>query len=165
MMIYGIIHHDDEDTMPKAPICPIESETHHDSTNVPKNLDLVTSEGYGRYIGAHGYHFTQELAEHASSKMTNASGAKHTWNSNEVESALRSMGYRMPSHMTIGDMTYLSNMAYADLFPSVLPDEVMCIRYSMAIADDPDGYEGMPFHRWLADVMATEGQVDWEKYI
>lgn len=30
--------------------------------------------------------------------------------------------------------------------------------------DDPDGYEGQAFCRWVADIMAKGKSIDWEKY-
>ena len=42
-------------------------------------------------------------------------------------------------------------MAYVDFFPTLL-NERQCIYYAMLVANYPDGYEGIEFGRWLADV-------------
>lgn len=35
---------------------------------------------------------------------------------------------------------------------------------AILIANDPDGYEGQAFCRWVADIMAKGKSIDWEKY-
>ena len=69
----------------------------------------------------------------------------------------------IPKGTTIGDFLYLANMAYADFYPAVVKTEEGCIKYALAVANDPDGYEGMPFCRWTADLIGTGRQIDWEK--
>lgn len=69
----------------------------------------------------------------------------------------------IPKGTTIGDFLYLANMAYADFYPAVVKTEEDCIKYALAVANDPDGYEGMPFCRWTADLIGTGRQIDWEK--
>lgn len=39
-----------------------------------------------------------------------------------------------------------------------------CIKAAILIANDPDGYEGQAFCRWVADIMAKGKSIDWEKY-
>lgn len=107
------------------------------------------------YIARHGHHFTAELAESESKAMVNADGSLHSWTATEIKETLMRMGIAIePSwHVTLGDITYAANMAYADFYPKVIKSEADCIRYAVAIATDPDGYEGIIFSRWLADKM------------
>ena len=110
------------------------------------------------YINKNGYHFTDELAEHVSKKMINANGMNHTWSVKEVVNAVKPKpGWTL----TGGDLTYLANMAYSDFYPKVIGDEKGCIDYAIAIAEDPDGYEGQVFKRWLADVKGKGLQIKW----
>lgn len=44
-------------------------------------------------------------------------------------------------------------MAYTDFYPHLLDTTDKCIEYALAVADDVDGYEGIEFCRWLADIM------------
>lgn len=122
---------------------------------------LMNASGYVEYVAKHGYHFTKKLAALESGKMVNVDGTKHCWTVEEVKEATNGMD--IPHGTTIGDMTYLANMAYADFYPSVIKTEDGCIRHAIATAKDPDGYEGMPFLRWTADLIGKGATVDWEK--
>lgn len=37
------------------------------------------------------------------------------------------------------------------------------VQYAIAVASDPDGYEGMAFCRWTADIIGNGVTIDWEK--
>lgn len=122
---------------------------------------LMGASGYIAYVGKHGYHFTKKLAMVASERMENADGSEHRWTVDEVRQLTSEMV--IPEGMTIGDMTYLCNMAYADFYPKVLKTEEACARYALAMARDPDGYDGLPFCRWTADLIGKGVTIDWEK--
>lgn len=47
---------------------------------------------------------------------------------------------------------------------NLLKDENSCIKYAHMSASDIDGYEGMIFSRWLADVMGKPIKIDWQKF-
>lgn len=118
------------------------------------------------YVNRHGYHFTDKLAQAASEMMVNSNGSSHKWTPEQIEKTMKMYGLKCRGNCTLGDLTYLSNMAYADLYPSVLKDEISCLRYAIAMADDPDGYEGMVFNRWKSDLKKSgrEHRIQWEKY-
>lgn len=126
---------------------------------------LMSAKGYSEYVKKHGYHFTNELAEHASSMMKNANGYLHTWNTSQVIKAIENLGLNIPDHVTHGDIVYLANMYYADLYPDPLTDEVSCLKAAYKIANDPDGYKGMIFCRWTADIIGKAININWEKFI
>lgn len=121
---------------------------------------LMNASGYVSYVAKHGYHFTKKLATLASGKMVNADGTSHKWTVEEIREATNDMV--IPKGTTIGDMLYLANMAYADFFPSVIKTEEGCVKYALAVARDPDGYDGMPFLRWTADLIGKGATIDWE---
>lgn len=123
------------------------------------------SEHYKRYIEKHGYHFTDELAEHASKAMKNVSSNPHSWTVQQAKKTMESLGLAIPSTSTHGDITYTANMAYADFYPDPIKDEASCLRYAYKVATDPDGYEGMAFCRWMADVYMKHKEIDWEKFV
>lgn len=122
---------------------------------------LMNASGYVAYVAEHGYHFTAKLAAAESAKMTNVDGTDHRWGAAEMEKAIQ--GRTLPERTTLGDMLYLANMAYADFYPAVLNTEEACISYAAAVANDPDGYDGMPFLRWSVDLIGKGITVDWEK--
>lgn len=126
---------------------------------------LMSAKEYLAYVEKHGYHFTDALAEHVSKMMKNADGSSHFWSAAQVTKALNDLGHKVPSTVTTGDMTYLANMYYADLYPDPLKDEVSCLKAAVKTANDPDGYKGMVFCRWTSDAIGKAVQIDWEKFV
>lgn len=64
---------------------------------------------------------------------------------------------------TVPAVRHLCKMAYADFYPKVIKTESDCVQYAIAVASDPDGYEGMAFCRWTADIIGKGVTIDWEK--
>lgn len=122
---------------------------------------IMKASGYAEYVAKHGYHFTKQLATMASERMKNVDGSAHRWTVDEIRLATNSMV--IPKGTTLGDMLFLANMAYADFYPRVIKTEDGCVQYALAVVTDPDGYEGMPFLRWTADLIGKGATVDWEK--
>lgn len=123
------------------------------------------SDEFRNYIKKHGYHFTDDLAEFVSKMMVNRNGKEHTWTTIQVTKALYANGMSVPENVTDGDITYLANMYYADLYDGILKDEISCLKTAHLIATDPDGYEGMIFSRWTSDAIAKSIKIEWEKFI
>lgn len=94
-----------------------------------------------------------------------ANGQQHTWTASQVKKSMESLGLSIPGKVTNGDVTYLANMYYADLYPDPLKDEASCLRAAHKVANDPDGYEGMIFCRWTADAIGKAISINWEKFI
>lgn len=117
---------------------------------------------FDAFIDKYGYHFSEQLAEETSKDMVNTDGTSHTWSCSDVNEAL---GDRLPNGATIGDAVYLANMAYADFYPNVIKTEGGCLQYALAVLNDIDGYEGIAFRRWLADIEAKHVDVSWDNYI
>lgn len=144
------------------------TELHSVEFNLPyehaANIHM-SAEGYSEYVKKHGYHFTDALAEYVSKMMQNANGQVHTWTTSQVKKAIESFGLTIPSTVTAGDVAYLANMYYADLYPDPLKDEMSCLKAAYKVANDPDGYEGMIFCRWTADAIGKNISIDWKIYI
>lgn len=134
------------------------------SKEVP-GLKLVSGADYEDYIKAHGHHFTPALADEATKWMENADGTNHNWTTKQVMDALTSLGLKKPKTVSDGDMAYLANMMYADLFPEVFKDPMVCVKAAEVMSRDVDGYEGMIFNRWLSDAMEKNLDIDWKEYI
>ncbi|CAJ0592261.1 unnamed protein product [Cylicocyclus nassatus] len=64
--------------------------------------------------------------------------------------------------MTWGDAAFLANWYYSDEYPDYLKTETDVIKRTYKAAQDPDGYEGMTFARWLSDIIGKEIEIDWE---
>ena len=63
------------------------------------------------------------------------------------------------------DCCFVANMAYADFFPEPLRNEFDIAMYVKKYIDDPDGYDGIAFSRYLADLKRTGKYIDWEEMI
>lgn len=143
----------------------------HDNYNLPyeNEANRLMSPEFEAYVEKHGYHFTEALAEHVSAMMENASGEAHTWTATQVKKAMESLSL-MPlgstkTEATLGDVTYLANMYYADLYPDPFKDEVSCLKGAYRVAKDKDGYKGMIFCRWTADAIGKGLKIDWKKFM
>lgn len=167
-------HHDDEhskDITVKSHVTHRgkEHEVEFDLPYEQAANALMSAKGYSEYVEKHGYHFTEALAEHVSKMMENASGQEHSWTAAQVKKAMESLGLlpisKTKSEATLGDITYLANMYYADLYPDPFKDEASCLRAAYRIAVDPDGYKGMVFCRWTADAIGKALSIDWDKFV
>lgn len=123
-----------------------------------------SSEGFSKYIKANGHHFTEALSEFASAQLINSDGTQHNWSVSQVKKSIIGLGLFIPDNVTDGDLAYAANMYYSDFYPDPL-SEAECLRAAYKIANDPDGYEGMIFNRWLADVKRKNINIDWTKFI
>lgn len=127
---------------------------------------IMNATAFGEYVTRHGYHFTNELADCASKMLINANKRDHRWTSEQVRQNLAMQGITDFGRCTIGDITFLANMAYADFYPEVLQSESACIKYAIAVSKDPDGYDGIAFSRWIADLIGKRNTtIEWERYV
>lgn len=127
---------------------------------------IMDSDDFGEYIARHGYHFTADLADCATKMLKNANHREHRWTSEQIRQQLAIHGLNDWGKCTLGDITFLANMAYADFYPEVLSSEHACIKYAIAVAKDPDGYDGIVFSRWIADLIGNKvTTIDWERYV
>lgn len=123
---------------------------------------LMSHPDFLAYIHKNGYHFTPSLADFATKLMTNDDGTSHNWTTAQVQTAMQSAGMKNnPLNATWGDAAYLANMHYADKYPDILSSETACIKSAYKDLNDKDGYEGITFYRWLADVVGKQLSVDW----
>lgn len=118
-----------------------------------------------QYLEKYGKHFTIKLADFASEQMVNSDGTSKHWDITDIKQIIDELGYIIPLSSTIGDIIYTANMAYADFYPLLLKDAKSCVRYAMEVAGDKDGYEGIQFCRWMADVKNKNLEIDWNSFI
>lgn len=95
--------------------------------------------------------------------MVNSNNQEHTWTSEQVQNVCDVLNLEIPDTSTIEDVTYTANMAYADFYPELL-NEHQCVKYAVAVANDKDGYTGIQFCRWMADIVGKKEHIDWDKF-
>ena len=130
-----------------------------------KIIKTITEKPIDRYIAKYGKHFSINLADYASKQMINADSTNSHWYADEIKNIIKELGYTIPLSSTIGDIVYTTNMARADFYPSLLKDIKSCVIYAIKIANDKDGYEGIQFCRWLADIENKNLQIDWISFV
>lgn len=119
---------------------------------------------YQTYKMHHGMHFSNRLAEYSSSKMINANNTHHMWTCKDVEEAFSALGFKLPEKYTWGDATYAANMIYSD-YAQLLKVDTDAVKMAYALLTDPDGYEGMIFNRYTADIMEKGECIPWKDLI
>ena len=124
-------------------------------------------EGMDRYLNMYGSHFNKKLCEEATSRMYTKVGAKieyiTPYTKEEVDSMLEAYGIKL-KRKKLYDHVYVANMVKADFLGKSIPDEQHLIQYIKDVIDDEDGYDGLVFNRWLAD-MARKGEpIDWDDF-
>lgn len=160
-MIIERYHHEEHDGKPTG----FENITKHRKHEKHITNVIESADGYSKYVEKHGLHFTDELAEHVSKMLVNANGMHHSWTANQIKKSMESLGLSIPNNVTVGDITYSANMYYSDFYPDSIKDEASCIKAAYAIANDPDGYEGIIFCRWTTDAINKAINIDWENFI
>ena len=120
------------------------------------------------YIRYYGEHFNKELCEFACSKMYKKEGDKKVkitpYNKEEVDNILKRYNIHI-ENKDGWDYVYVANMCKADFLGSSVPNEQYLARYIKDVIDDPDGYNGLVFYRWYADMCKKGIIVDWEDMI
>lgn len=139
----------------------IDNKAHIEYPEVQK----ISIKDAADYITAHGYHFTEQLMKYAISKMVNVDNNTNRITKGEVEQYLINNAIQQPVRSNIYDITYTANMAYADFYPKLLSNKGLCIEYALSVANDVDGYEGIEFCRWVADLMGKNIKLNWEIYM
>lgn len=126
--------------------------------------EFWNNEDYHTYKEKNGLHFSDKLAEWASKKMKNANRSDHIWSINDIKESFTTLGYKLLSNYTWGDATYAANMIYSD-YAQLLKIDTDAVKMAYALLTDPDGYEGMIFNRYTADIMEKGECIPWKDLI
>jgi len=125
-------------------------------------LDL-TPEGFREYKQKHGCHFSAALCEFAVSRMEGEDGSPiKALTKQEVERLLKESKVEI-RNLKGHDHVFVANMGLADYLGDSVPDMDHLAKYVKNVLDDPDGYEGIAFCRWLADCIGKRVEVPWEE--
>ena len=126
---------------------------------------MKTTKSYKKYQRLFGPHFTKELCNFAVSVMEDENGPITPFTKQEVEGKLNAYGVKL-KYNKLYDFVYVANMCKADFLGSAVPndDQHLC-EYIKKVIDDPDGYDGQVFNRWLSDVEGMHIPVDWSEFV
>lgn len=67
--------------------------------------------------------------------------------------------------VTLGDMIYVTNVAYSTFYPDLLKDMKACLVHACKTVNSANGYDDAIFCRWTADAICKAIKIDWEKFI
>lgn len=118
------------------------------------------------YLKHNGRHFNKRLCDFAISKMktkTSSTGELRDLipiTKESIDSLLKSYNVEL-SNNQLYDYVYVANMCKADFLGSSIPDEQHLCKYVKDVIDDVDGYDGLVFNRWYADMCRTGVPISW----
>jgi len=101
------------------------------------------------YLKYYGEHFNKKLCEFAVSKMDHG---KPPVTREKVDEILAKYNIKL-EHNELCDHVYVYNMGNNDYMGSSIIDEKHLAMYVKDVIDDKDGYDGIVFNRWYADMV------------
>lgn len=120
------------------------------------------------YMRYYGPHFNRKLFDFAVSLMMKESDGKKVkvtpYSKEQVKTILNAHGISLHNDQ-LYDSVYVANMCKADFLGSSITDERHLAMYVKDVIDDPDGYDGIVFNRWYADMCYTGVAIDWEEML
>lgn len=111
-----------------------------------------------RYLRYYGEHFNKKLCEFAVSKMKHG---KSPISKEKVEELLSRNNIKLENN-ELYDFVYVLNMGNNDFMGSSIEDDKHLALYVKDVIDDKDGYDGIIFNRWYADMVHQGIPVEWE---
>jgi hypothetical protein len=82
----------------------------------------------------------------------------------EVEASLNKYNIVLNNN-ELYDHVYVYNMGNNDFLGSSIPDEGHLALYVKDVIDDKDGYEGIVFNRWYADMVSSGTPIEWAEML
>jgi len=121
--------------------------------------------GLDAYLSYYGYHFSPAMTRWAVSMMEARNGGKaQMMEKDEVYSLLERQGVDLKNDRAY-DSVYVANMIKSDRWGSSVSNEAQLALAIKDEIDDPDGYEGQAFSRFLADCNGKGIPIVWEDLI
>lgn len=120
---------------------------------------------YKEYLNQYGHHFNKKLCEFAVSMMETDKGAITPLSKQDVDQMLTQNNIKLQYNI-LYDYVYVANMCKADFLGDAVPDDTIHLcKYIKGVIDDPDGYDGQVFNRWISDVEGMRIPIDWSEFI
>lgn len=122
------------------------------------------------YLRHYGRHFNRKLCKFAVEKMKSHNPSTGRLepikiiNKETLDQLLEAHNIKIENN-ELYDYVYVANMCKADFLGSSIIDERCLCLYVKDVIDDPDGYDGLVFNRWYADMCRKGIPVDWEEVL
>ena len=114
-----------------------------------------------RYLKYYGEHFNKKLCEFAISKMEHG---KTPITKDKVDEVLNKYNITLNNN-ELCDYVYVFNMGNNDFLGSSIADEKHLAMYVKDVIDDEDGYDGIVFNRWYADMVIQGIPIEWSEML
>lgn len=130
-------------------------------------MNYCLPEDMERYLSFYGFHFNKKLYQFAVDMMMKEDKATMKMvkitppTMDEVKAILDRYKIEIEQNQ-IYDALYLSAMVNADFWGSSIEDEQHMALYIKDILNDPDGYDGIVFCRFLSDCGAKGVSIFWD---
>ena len=126
---------------------------------------METTRAFKKYQKLYGPHFTKDLCKFAVSLMEDDKGPIQMLKKEDVEAILNRANVKL-EYNKLYDFVYVANMCKADFLDNAVPnDDKHVAAYIKHVIDDPDGYDGQVFNRWLSDIKGMNILVDWSDFV
>lgn len=121
------------------------------------------------YLRYHGPHFSKRLCKFAVSLMTKEDDKGNElpikpYTKDEVDELLERHNIIL-KYKPAYDHVFVANMCKADFLEESVPDEKHLAIFVKNYLGDIDGYDGMPFNRWMADMAKKGITINWEDMV
>ena len=124
----------------------------------------MTGKHYNEYLKKYGPHFNKKLCEFAVSMMETDEGKISPLSKTAIDEMLVRNDIQL-QYNSLRDYVYVANMCKADFLGDSVPDEKHMCRYIKNVVDDPDGYDGQVFNRWISDMDGMRIPINWSEFI
>ena len=130
---------------------------------IRKSLDIYDDRPASmiRYLKYYGQHFNKKLCDFAVSKMKHG---KQPMNKDKVDELLKNHNIKLENN-ELYDYVFVCNMGNNDFMGSSILDERHLALYVKDVIDDEDGYDGIVFNRWYADMVTSGIPIEWEEML
>ena len=134
---------------------------------IRESLDIYDElpEDMIQYLRYNGRHFNRKLVKFAISlmKVRDSNGAElpvDEITKDELDRMLEHYNIKIDNNQGY-DYVYVANMCKADFLGSSVVDEAHLCLYVKDVIDDIDGYDGIVFNRWYADMCRNGIVINW----
>lgn len=117
------------------------------------------------YLQHNGRHFNHKLCKLAVGYMQHTSSTgDHPLTKSDVDQLLKTYNITIENNI-LYDYVYVANMCKNDFLGSSIVDDCHMAMYIKDVIDDEDGYDGIVFNRWYADMCRKGIPIDWGEVI
>ena len=125
---------------------------------IPLDIYDDTPASMKRYLKYYGKHFNKKLCDFAVSKMNHG---KEVIPKEKVDEVINKYNLTLENN-ELYDYVYVYNMGNNDFMGSSIIDEKRLALYVKDVIDDKDGYDGIVFNRWYADMVSCGIPIEWD---